>query len=68
MMTLLSSQAEPEKTLDSLLNNTCALSLGNKKERQGSEVLTLMLQALQSIIASESLPADRVLVRLCRKL
>lgn len=67
-----SSQAEPEKTtilmLDSLLNNTCALSLGNKKERQGSEVLTLMLQALQSIIASESLPADRVLVRLCRKL
>uniref|UniRef100_A0A3B4G6K7 Replication timing regulatory factor 1 n=1 Tax=Pundamilia nyererei TaxID=303518 RepID=A0A3B4G6K7_9CICH len=35
---------------------------GNKKERQGSEVLTLMLQALQSIIASESLPADRVLV------
>uniref|UniRef100_I3K7T6 Replication timing regulatory factor 1 n=1 Tax=Oreochromis niloticus TaxID=8128 RepID=I3K7T6_ORENI len=29
---------------------------GNKKERQGSEVLTLMLQALQSIIASESLP------------
>uniref|UniRef100_A0A3Q4HA34 Replication timing regulatory factor 1 n=1 Tax=Neolamprologus brichardi TaxID=32507 RepID=A0A3Q4HA34_NEOBR len=57
---------DPEKTtilmLDSLLNNTCALSLGNKKERQGSEVLTLMLQALQSIIASESLPADRVLV------
>uniref|UniRef100_A0A3P9D0A1 Replication timing regulatory factor 1 n=1 Tax=Maylandia zebra TaxID=106582 RepID=A0A3P9D0A1_9CICH len=35
---------------------------GNKKERQGSEVLTLMLQALQSIITSESLPADRVLV------
>lgn len=72
MMTLVSSQAGPEKTtilmLDSLLNNTCALSLGNKKERQGSEVLTLMLQALQSIIASESLPADRVLVRLCRKL
>ncbi|XP_030613857.1 telomere-associated protein RIF1 isoform X4 [Archocentrus centrarchus] len=35
---------------------------GSKKDRQGSEVLTLMLQALQSIITSEALRADRVLV------
>uniref|UniRef100_A0A668AI09 Replication timing regulatory factor 1 n=1 Tax=Myripristis murdjan TaxID=586833 RepID=A0A668AI09_9TELE len=35
---------------------------GNKKDRQGCEVLTLTLQALQSIVSSEALPADRVLV------
>lgn len=35
---------------------------GNKKERQGSEVLTLLLQALQSIVSSEALPAPRALV------
>uniref|UniRef100_A0A8D0A8B9 Replication timing regulatory factor 1 n=1 Tax=Sander lucioperca TaxID=283035 RepID=A0A8D0A8B9_SANLU len=35
---------------------------GNKKDRQGSEVLTLMLQALQSIVTSEALPADKVLI------
>uniref|UniRef100_A0A673B437 Replication timing regulatory factor 1 n=1 Tax=Sphaeramia orbicularis TaxID=375764 RepID=A0A673B437_9TELE len=35
---------------------------GSKKDRQGCEVLTLMLQALQSIVMSEALPADRVLV------
>ena len=35
----------------------------SKKERQGSEVLTLMLQALQTIAASEALPPSRVLVR-----
>uniref|UniRef100_A0A3P8T2Y2 Replication timing regulatory factor 1 n=1 Tax=Amphiprion percula TaxID=161767 RepID=A0A3P8T2Y2_AMPPE len=34
----------------------------SKKDRQGCEVLTLMLQALQNIVASEALPADRVLV------
>ncbi|XP_066543736.1 telomere-associated protein RIF1 isoform X2 [Amia ocellicauda] len=34
---------------------------GNKKERQGSEVLTLLMQALQSIINSEALPAQRAL-------
>uniref|UniRef100_A0A3B4UU11 Replication timing regulatory factor 1 n=1 Tax=Seriola dumerili TaxID=41447 RepID=A0A3B4UU11_SERDU len=39
-------------------------SVGSKKDRQGCEVLTLMLQALQSIVASEALPADRVLVLL----
>ncbi|PWA19442.1 hypothetical protein CCH79_00017181 [Gambusia affinis] len=38
-------------------------SAGSKKERQGSECLTLMLQALQSVVSSEALPADRVLVR-----
>uniref|UniRef100_A0A4W6EWK1 Replication timing regulatory factor 1 n=1 Tax=Lates calcarifer TaxID=8187 RepID=A0A4W6EWK1_LATCA len=32
------------------------------KDRQGCEVLTLMLQALQSIVTSGALPADRVLV------
>lgn len=35
---------------------------GNKKERQGSEVLTLLLQALQAIVSSEALPAPRALV------
>ncbi|XP_028446635.1 telomere-associated protein RIF1 isoform X2 [Perca flavescens] len=35
---------------------------GSKKDRQGSEVLTLMLQALQSIVTSEALPADKVLI------
>ncbi|XP_047456367.1 telomere-associated protein RIF1 isoform X2 [Mugil cephalus] len=39
-----------------------ALSVNSKKDRQGCEVLTLMLQALQSIVTSEALPADRVLV------
>eukprot|EP00064_Thunnus_orientalis_P014116 superscaffoldBa00002411_g14157 len=37
-------------------------SVGSKKDRQGCEVLTLMLQALQSIVTSEALPADKVLV------
>ncbi|XP_040003841.1 telomere-associated protein RIF1 isoform X3 [Xiphias gladius] len=37
-------------------------SVGSKKDRQGCEVLTLTLQALQSIVTSEALPADRVLV------
>ncbi|XP_053295194.1 telomere-associated protein RIF1 [Pleuronectes platessa] len=37
---------------------------GSKKDRQGSEVLTLMLQALQSIVTSENLSAHKVLVLL----
>ncbi|XP_031729266.1 telomere-associated protein RIF1 isoform X1 [Anarrhichthys ocellatus] len=37
-------------------------SAGSKKDRQGGEVLTLMLQALQAIVASEALPADKVLI------
>uniref|UniRef100_A0A8C7D049 Replication timing regulatory factor 1 n=1 Tax=Oncorhynchus kisutch TaxID=8019 RepID=A0A8C7D049_ONCKI len=41
---------------------TCVtVTAGNKKDRQGSEVLTLLLQALQSIISSEALPANRAL-------
>lgn len=39
------------------------MSVGSKKDRHGGEVLTLMLQALQSIVTSEALPADKVLVR-----
>ncbi|XP_034549978.1 telomere-associated protein RIF1 isoform X2 [Notolabrus celidotus] len=35
---------------------------GSKKDRQGCEVLTLTLQALQSIVSSEALPADKVLI------
>ncbi|XP_068602708.1 telomere-associated protein RIF1 [Brachionichthys hirsutus] len=35
---------------------------GSKKDRHGCDVLTLMLQALQDIIVSEDLPADKVLV------
>ncbi|KAG9348751.1 hypothetical protein JZ751_029068 [Albula glossodonta] len=34
---------------------------GSKKDRPGSEVLTLLLQALQSIVSSETLPAQRTL-------
>uniref|UniRef100_A0A3P8UZE2 Replication timing regulatory factor 1 n=1 Tax=Cynoglossus semilaevis TaxID=244447 RepID=A0A3P8UZE2_CYNSE len=37
---------------------------GSKKDRQGCEVLTLMLQALQSIVTSEALSVDKVLVLL----
>ncbi|KAF7215219.1 telomere-associated protein RIF1 isoform X2 [Nothobranchius furzeri] len=39
-----------------------AIETGSKKDRQGCEVLTLMLQALQNIVASRALPADKVLV------
>ncbi|XP_062312919.1 telomere-associated protein RIF1 isoform X2 [Osmerus eperlanus] len=34
---------------------------GHKKDRHGCEVLTLVLQALQSVVTSEALPAQRVL-------
>lgn len=36
-------------------------SVGSKKDRQGCEVLTLTLQALESVITSEALPPSRVL-------
>ncbi|CAL8267570.1 unnamed protein product, partial [Lota lota] len=49
------------RSLVSLVSATVD-SGNNKKERQGSEVLTLMLQALQAIVSSEALPASRVLV------
>uniref|UniRef100_A0A667ZMZ6 Replication timing regulatory factor 1 n=1 Tax=Myripristis murdjan TaxID=586833 RepID=A0A667ZMZ6_9TELE len=48
------------KSLVGFVNST--IESGNKKDRQGCEVLTLTLQALQSIVSSEALPADRVLV------
>nr|XP_046260003.1 telomere-associated protein RIF1 isoform X2 [Scatophagus argus] len=35
---------------------------GSKKDRHGCEVLTVMLQALQSIVTSEAVPADKVLM------
>lgn len=35
---------------------------GSKKDRHGSDVLTVTLQALQTIVMSEALPADKVLV------
>uniref|UniRef100_A0A674N161 Replication timing regulatory factor 1 n=1 Tax=Takifugu rubripes TaxID=31033 RepID=A0A674N161_TAKRU len=47
-------------TLVHFVNST--IESGNKKDRHGSEVLTLMLQALQSIVTSNALPADRVLI------
>ncbi|XP_038577246.1 telomere-associated protein RIF1 isoform X2 [Micropterus salmoides] len=35
---------------------------GSKKDRQGCEVLTMMLQVLQSIVTSEAVPANKVLI------
>lgn len=35
---------------------------GNKKEKQGSEVLTMLLQALKNIVRSNSLPVQKILV------
>ncbi|KAL6484729.1 hypothetical protein MHYP_G00067740 [Metynnis hypsauchen] len=51
---------------NSLVNLVTATieTAGNKKERQGSEVLTVLLQALQSILSSEALPAPRALALL----
>ncbi|KAL7881793.1 hypothetical protein AOLI_G00086410 [Acnodon oligacanthus] len=51
---------------NSLVNlvSTTIETAGNKKDRQGSEVLTLLLQALQSILSSEALPAPRALALL----
>ncbi|KAK2840251.1 hypothetical protein Q5P01_013991 [Channa striata] len=37
-------------------------SVGSKKDHQGCKVFTLMLQALQSIVTSEALPAAKVLI------
>ncbi|CAL8370380.1 unnamed protein product [Arctogadus glacialis] len=52
------------RSLVSLVSSTVDSGSSSKKERQGSEVLTLMLQALQTIAASEALPPSRVLVLL----
>ncbi|KAM6333089.1 telomere-associated protein RIF1 isoform 1-T1 [Podargus strigoides] len=38
-----------------------AIESGNKKEKQGSEVLTMLLQALKNIVRSNSLPVQKVL-------
>ncbi|KAM6984966.1 telomere-associated protein RIF1 [Aplochiton taeniatus] len=51
------------ESLVSYVNQTIE-SAGNKKDRQGSEVLTQTLQALQSIVSSEALPAHKVLLLL----
>ncbi|XP_041118211.1 telomere-associated protein RIF1-like [Polyodon spathula] len=59
----------PDATLNLIWKNligfvTTAIETGNKKERQGSEVLTLFLQALHTIVTSEALPAHRALILL----
>ncbi|XP_005167632.1 telomere-associated protein RIF1 isoform X1 [Danio rerio] len=59
----------PEALLNLIWSNliisvSAAIEAGNKKERQGSEVLTLFLQALQSILSSDALPPERALLLL----
>ncbi|XDV30581.1 hypothetical protein PO909_033469 [Leuciscus waleckii] len=59
----------PEALLNLIWSNligsvSTAIEAGNKKERQGSEVLTLLLQALQSILSSDALPSERALLLL----
>uniref|UniRef100_A0A8C0FAU3 Replication timing regulatory factor 1 n=1 Tax=Bubo bubo TaxID=30461 RepID=A0A8C0FAU3_BUBBB len=38
-----------------------AIESGNKKEKQGSEILTMLLQALKNTVRSNSLPVQKVL-------
>ncbi|XP_027551651.1 telomere-associated protein RIF1 [Neopelma chrysocephalum] len=38
-----------------------AIESGNKKEKQGSEILTMLLQALKNIVRSSSLPVQKIL-------
>ncbi|NXI70941.1 RIF1 protein, partial [Anseranas semipalmata] len=38
-----------------------AIESGNKKEKQGSEVLTMLLQALKNTVRSSSLPVQKIL-------
>ncbi|KAJ8255267.1 hypothetical protein GJAV_G00202930 [Gymnothorax javanicus] len=40
---------------------TAVMEMGNKKDKPGSEVLTLLLQALESIVVSEALPPQRTM-------
>uniref|UniRef100_A0A671K254 Telomere-associated protein RIF1-like n=1 Tax=Sinocyclocheilus anshuiensis TaxID=1608454 RepID=A0A671K254_9TELE len=59
----------PEALLSLIWSNlirsvSTTIEAGNKKERQGSEVLTLLLQALQSILSSDDLPAECALLLL----
>uniref|UniRef100_A0A8C3Q2Y9 Replication timing regulatory factor 1 n=1 Tax=Chrysolophus pictus TaxID=9089 RepID=A0A8C3Q2Y9_CHRPC len=55
---------------ESMLNNIwkdinghvkTAIESGNKKEKQGSEVLTMLLQALKNIVRSNCLPVQKIL-------
>ncbi|NWU85535.1 RIF1 protein, partial [Onychorhynchus coronatus] len=38
-----------------------AIESGNKKEKQGSEILTMLLQALKNVVRSSSLPVQKIL-------
>ncbi|XP_065696752.1 telomere-associated protein RIF1 isoform X2 [Patagioenas fasciata] len=38
-----------------------AIESGNKKEKQGSEILTMLLQALKNTVGSNSLPVQKIL-------
>ncbi|XP_053838727.1 telomere-associated protein RIF1 isoform X1 [Vidua macroura] len=38
-----------------------AIEAGNKKEKQGSEILTMLLQALKTTVRSNSLPVQKIL-------
>ncbi|XP_014104607.1 PREDICTED: telomere-associated protein RIF1 [Pseudopodoces humilis] len=38
-----------------------AIEAGNKKEKQGSEILTMLLQALKNTVGSNSLPVQKIL-------
>ncbi|KGL92490.1 Telomere-associated protein RIF1, partial [Charadrius vociferus] len=38
-----------------------AIESGNKKEKQGSEILTMLLQALKNTVTSNSLPVQKIL-------
>ncbi|KAF1519735.1 Telomere-associated protein RIF1, partial [Eudyptula minor] len=38
-----------------------AIESGNKKDKQGSEILTMLLQALKNIVRSNSLPVQKIL-------
>ncbi|NWT85146.1 RIF1 protein, partial [Lanius ludovicianus] len=38
-----------------------AIEAGNKKEKQGSEILTMLLQALKNTVTSNSLPVQKIL-------
>ncbi|KAM6397893.1 telomere-associated protein RIF1 isoform 2-T4 [Pluvialis apricaria] len=38
-----------------------AIESGNKKEKQGSEILTMLLQALKNTVSSNSLPVQKIL-------
>lgn len=45
-----------------LLQLQICFVLGNKKEKQGSEILTMLLQALKNTVTSNSLPVQKILV------